>query len=59
MRPHSHLFRVVAGLLHGIAAKYPDDALDLHIGGNKTRANQKWYDDVVVAASCIGPKAGK
>ena len=34
-------------------------ALDLHLGSNNTRANKKWYDDVVVATSYIGPKADK
>jgi hypothetical protein len=30
-------------------------AIDLHIGSNRTRQNKKWYDDVVVATSYIGP----
>lgn len=30
-------------------------ALDLHIHSNPTRANKKWYDDVVMATSYIGP----
>jgi hypothetical protein len=34
-------------------------ALDLHIRSNKTRANKKWYDDVVIATSYVGPVAGK
>ena len=33
--------------------------LSLHIGSNRTRPNQKWYDDVVVATSYIGPVAAK
>ncbi|HVJ46113.1 MAG TPA: hypothetical protein VM511_06990 [Luteolibacter sp.] len=32
-------------------------ALDLHIGSNKTRPNKKWYDDVVIATSYIGPRS--
>jgi hypothetical protein len=30
-------------------------ALDLHIGSNRVRENRKWYDDVVIATSYIGP----
>jgi acetyl esterase/lipase len=30
-------------------------ALDLHIGNNTARVNKKWYDDVVIATSYIGP----
>lgn len=30
-------------------------ALDLHIKSNTTRENKKWYDDVVVATSYVGP----
>jgi acetyl esterase/lipase len=30
-------------------------ALDLHIGSNRARVNKKWYDDVVIATSYIGP----
>lgn len=30
-------------------------ALDLHIGSNPTRANRKFYDDVVIATAYIGP----
>ncbi|MEX2244715.1 MAG: polysaccharide lyase [Fimbriimonadaceae bacterium] len=30
-------------------------ALDLHIGSNRVRENKKWYDDVVIATSYIGP----
>ncbi len=29
--------------------------LDLHIGSNGSRVNRKWYDDVVIATSYIGP----
>ncbi len=42
--------RDVAGL------KINHASLDLHIGRNPARANRKWYDDVVVATSYIGPK---
>jgi hypothetical protein len=31
-------------------------ALDLHIRSNPTRANKKFYDDVVIATSYIGPR---
>ncbi len=31
-------------------------ALDLHIHSNPKRENKKWYDDVVMATSYIGPK---
>jgi hypothetical protein len=31
-------------------------AIDLHIGSNLIRTNYKWYDDVVIATSYIGPK---
>jgi hypothetical protein len=30
-------------------------SLDLHIGHNTLRQNKKWYDDVVLATSYIGP----
>ncbi|HMO65494.1 MAG TPA: hypothetical protein PKE47_09795, partial [Verrucomicrobiota bacterium] len=30
-------------------------ALDLHIRSNPVRENRKWYDDVVIATSYIGP----
>ncbi len=30
-------------------------ALDLHIHGNSRRENKKWYDDIVIATSYIGP----
>jgi len=30
-------------------------ALDLHIGRNRIRENKKWYDDVVLATTYIGP----
>jgi hypothetical protein len=30
-------------------------SLDLHIGRNTLRQNKKWYDDVVLATSYIGP----
>jgi len=32
-------------------------AVDLHIRNNPTRPNTKWYDDVVIATSYIGPVA--
>ncbi len=32
-------------------------AIGLHIGSNTIRENKKWYDDVVVATSYIGPIA--
>ncbi|AIE85832.1 hypothetical protein [Fimbriimonas ginsengisoli] len=33
-------------------------SLDLHIGDNSIRSNRKWYDDVVIATSYIGPMGG-
>jgi hypothetical protein len=33
-------------------------AVDLHIRNNTIRENKKWYDDVVVATSYVGPVAG-
>jgi hypothetical protein len=32
-------------------------ALDLHVGSNPKRENRKWYDDVVIATSYVGPMA--
>jgi len=32
--------------------------LSLHIRHNTIRENKKWYDDVVIATSYIGPAAG-
>lgn len=34
-------------------------ALDLHIGSNRIRENKKWYDDVVIATTYVGPLSGK
>lgn len=34
-------------------------ALDLHIKSNRARVNKKWYDDVVLATSYVGPIAGQ
>jgi len=33
-------------------------SLDLHIHDNVVRENKKWYDDVVIATSYIGPMVG-
>jgi hypothetical protein len=34
-------------------------SVDLHIKNNTIRANSKWYDDVVIATSYIGPVAAR
>jgi hypothetical protein len=33
-------------------------SIGLYIGDNRLRENKKWYDDVVVATSYIGPRVG-
>jgi hypothetical protein len=33
--------------------------IGLHIKSNTARENPKWYDDVVIATSYIGPRAEK
>ena len=34
-------------------------SLDLHIRNNTVRENKKWYDDVVIATSYVGPMAAQ
>ena len=34
-------------------------AIDLHIGSNRVRENKKWYDNIVIATSYIGPRSQK
>ena len=39
--------------------KISSASVDLHIGNNAIRENKKWYDDVVIATSYIGPATSR